>query len=312
MKKIISLVLAALFVFSLSVSAMAAPVLEFPDRDKDIYPYVAVFYDDGDDATYIVYSTGPFEFDGNYYRKTDGTTGIHFVNGVQNAVLLSFSKQYYEPVYANYDIMSTSGSVAFPGTPEEEETCNGSACSANDANFDGICDHCGMRLMNLVRTPTAPEVNGSNKNFVMFYTGETYYYTVYTSNTAYSIRGYIYGTRMRSTSDIAVNVHRFESYDGLNWSSEYSGTAKDYYPGEQGWTLLSSSFNWYDSSENTSDPFFPVPLWAEVEKVTQGEIPEMTEQTMTTLGFLMLCGIGCLALLMVLALFGKRSLIYRG
>lgn len=339
MKKLISLVLVALFVFSLSVSAFAAETeapatmyynrVELPNistlSDYTRYTYHVIWYCRNDQYYYVAFSNNPFfineagshwrsETTGTWWKTNSSAWSSRQNNGFGSLYTIEFSSANgYEFVYANHDILNYDGSLYREGgTVLAELVCDGSSCSATDIDHDGICDDCGMQLMNLGRTPTAPEVTGNNKHFVMFYTGDTYYYTAYTSDTAYSIRGYNYGTRMRSTSDIAVNVQRFESYDGLNWQSEYSGSAKDYYPGEQGWTLISSTFNWYDSSENTTDPFFPVPLWAEVEKVTQGEIPGMTEQTTTTMGFLMLCGIGCLALLILLTLFGKRSLIYRG
>ena len=62
----------------------------------------------------------------------------------------------------------------------------------------------------------------------------------------------------------------------------------------------------------THDPnFFPIPLWEEMAQVTQGEMTGLLRNLGGTLKVLVLCGVGCLASLVVLSLFGKRSLIYR-
>lgn len=186
--------------------------------------------------------------------------------------------------------------------------CDGSTCPATDVNVDGICDNCGMTLMNLVRTPTAPNVEGNNLNTVMFYSGTTYYYTVYSSDDAYTIKGYPYGTRWRTDTSTSVNVRKYESHDGLNWAQTYNDNSSSNYPGEQGYDLISSTFTWYDEND---EPFFPVPLWAEVEEVTQGEMMGLGQTMGGTLKVLVPCGVGLMACLVVLGLFGKRLLIFR-
>lgn len=62
----------------------------------------------------------------------------------------------------------------------------------------------------------------------------------------------------------------------------------------------------------THDPnFFPIPLWEKMAQVTQGEMTGLLQNLGGTLKVLVPCGVGCLASLAALKLFGKRSLIYR-
>lgn len=59
--------------------------------------------------------------------------------------------------------------------------------------------------------------------------------------------------------------------------------------------------------------FFPNPLYHQVQKVTTETLTKETLPTMGgTIQILILCGVGLMALLVVLSLFGKRSLIFRG
>lgn len=330
MKKIISLVLVALFVFSLSVSAFASSA-EYVDYNghslpdistvwnSDSYSYAFLYQVDGLYRLTLcnkkpVYTNvdryGATRADYNVLygdAKFYSLSGDSWTGGNTNGNDIWFNYSADTIFWASTDILHKNGSVWLSGP-----VCTGESCPATDVNHDGICDDCGMRLMNLVRIPTPPVFEVDNKNTVMFYSGDTYYYTGFSSPSSYTIRGYVYGERMRATTSSSVDVIRWVSHDGINWTIDYTGTAKDYYPGEQGWTLMSSTFNWYDSYENTTDPFFPVPLWAEVEKVTQGEIPGMTANLTEVVTILTVLGVGCLALLILLKLFGKRSLIYRG
>lgn len=325
MKKFITLLMVVALIVAMSVPAFAStmsyngqvlPDIDTVWTDKETYPYAFIRYSSGSVISLIV-SMQP------WYVNSSGTkaytkTSTYYVYSLKDGVW-NLIKSYYDNgaldisalVWTSSDIYADSklSEVYFEGTTPEVSACDGSACPATDANFDGFCDDCGMRLMSLVRNPSPPAVTGSNINSVMFSTGEGWKYTVYTSDVAYTIRGEIYGTRYRANTEPSVNVVTYESYDGINWNQTYSGKSASSYPGEVGYTLLSSTFTWYDEG---GEPFFPVPLWKEMGALAQGEMGVMILETMETMKILMVCGIGCLALLTVLVLFGKRSLIFRG
>lgn len=105
---------------------------------------------------------------------------------------------------------------------------------------------------------------------------------------------------------------------GNKWVYVNKGTlASNQEPTSQRLTVLWSSYNFKDNTGNlimSGDPyFFPqVPLAELVLEVTEGELVEVAIPNLVgALKILVPCGVGCLALLAGLKLFGKRSLIFR-
>lgn len=120
---------------------------------------------------------------------------------------------------------------------------------------------------------------------------------------------------------IHVASGKYQSYENINglWSESVSGTSGYNLSAYSDGILLvdwtsSDILNLDGSVWFAHDPdFFPIPLWTTIQKVTQGKLEEETVPTMaSTMNTLVLCGVGLMACLVVLSLFGKRSLIFRG
>ena len=78
--------------------------------------------------------------------------------------------------------------------------------------------------------------------------------------------------------------------------------------------VIESSVDLYDGNTlylKADGDFFPYPLAEQILAVTSGAMEETMPELGGTMTTLMVCGVGCLALLVVLKLFGKRSLIFR-
>lgn len=322
MKRFLSLLTVFVLAFSLVVPASAVDVkkyrygtVELTDidtvwTDKGTRP-LAVIVTVNDTVTLYTFKANPtignteIAFTGGNTYYYDASNDI-WTAGFQNAGgNIKLSSNFH---WSNFDIVASNGNIIVKASePVEVGTCDGSSCPATDVNIDGICDDCGMTLMSLSRTPVPPDVTGNNKNYVMFYSGTVYQYTAYTSDSSYTIRGEEYGARYRTYLEPSATATRFQSYDGINWEQTYNGTTANDYPGEIGWELISSTYDWYTEE---GDRFFPVPLWEEVQTVTQGEMGTLTSETAGTMKTLVVCGVGLMACLMALSLFGKRWLLF--
>lgn len=326
MKKFLSLLTVFVLAFTLAVPVGATSSVEmkydgvsltnietvWDDKVSFPYPFIVP------EKPYRLYLISRLpEVDGHSIRSTgitnyemwDYNNGVWEFSdsGTVSEGQIIYNAMIKQVVWTGFNMVRTDGSIYKNATEPVENVCDGSSCPATDANIDGSCDDCGMTLMSLSRSPVAPDVTGSNKNYVMFYSGNVYKYTVYTSDESYTIRGEEYGARYRTYTDPSVTVQRYESYDGINWEQTYTGKTANDYPGEIGYELISSTFDWYTEA---GDRFFPVPLWEEVQTVTQGEMGILTSETAGTMRTLVVCGVGLMACLMALSLFGKRWLLF--
>lgn len=223
----------------------------------------------------------------------DGLRTITFVGDV------SVSEDFY--LWFTDNAMDVSG-------------CDGSSCPATDVNKDNICDDCG-RTFALLRDytpsdfpsgyPAVPSLDMPNARYFL--------YQVRSSEYTYLV---VYPSTVTPTFDSTVQngrLHFAESYGNFRldrtnneWVMSSDTTPYDIggYTGNV--QALYSSVQIYDEE---NEPFFPIPLWMEMEKVTQGEMNTAGQAVHGAMMTLAVCGIGCLALLVVLSLFGKRSLI---
>lgn len=106
--------------------------------------------------------------------------------------------------------------------------------------------------------------------------------------------------------------------DSMTWDFMHNGTLAD---GQEELgkrvNVYWASYDFLDYSGNlieAADPNFfpPTPLAEMVLEVTEEELVQVTIPNLVGgLKILVPCGVGCLALLAVLKLFGKRSLIFR-
>lgn len=186
--------------------------------------------------------------------------------------------------------------------------CDGSECPATDIDHNNICDDCGAPLTMSLRSTLLDYAYVHLQNGQGLYSSDDYWlitdnteggYTIYLSNEPFT-----YGI---STAVL--------SSDGTIHSSSVI-TMESGQNGGRGWRTLTPGTplpygNPVESSHDING-FFPGALWEEMEAVTQGAIVAEQIRLNRTMGILALCGVGLVALLMVLHLFGKRSLIFRG
>ena len=248
-----------------------------------------------------------FASDSVIYSATASTGRVEYltVNRVYN---WNTSKAYttgnVESIISNYDIFYDNGEIYNYGLSDE---CSGSACPATDNDHDNICDDCGNVLAFSLRSSLLDYAYTHKDNGMAAFPDTDYW--LITDNTE---GGY--------TIHIATEPFKYGmstgilSSDGLIYSSSVI-TMESGQNGGRGWKNLSPGTpleygNPVESSHQI-EGFFPGALWEEMVAVTQGAMTAEQIRINRTMGILAVCGVGCLALLMVLALFGKRSLIFR-
>lgn len=332
MKKILPLLLAVMIVVSMAVSVSATEVH-------------AVFRFN-DEIDLSVWNEGeyPFQFvcDGEEYigfeiNKVFSTWHLIFLpadGGWQPTAYSSNSGWQedgkYQSVLLNGDYTDlVLGMISSVGTLYYE--CDGSACPVSDWDIDAVCDTCGMPLAYSVQRsfvpsgwpseyPSMPVGADANSQYILMTKddGYTYLYifTPYEASpvSEWNTVGSVHDSmqlKMYDADGNGVNVKRltYRLGDNGDWYQHDSQSVD---------TTLFGAFDEIDMVYSTlsfykedGTLFFPLPLWEEMEQVTQGEMMGLTTEVVGTMKVLALCGVGCLALLVVLKLFGKRSLIYR-
>lgn len=212
----------------------------------------------------------------------------------------TFSYEYttvVSPVWLNFDVYDESGNLVYDGEEYVPPACDGSACPATDADHNNICDDCGAVLAYNLRSTEYDYA-------VILAEGRQEYgypfYAIFQEGERYVIH---------------VSKNPMTSPDGITLEAEGMMYTKTTANSNGSYSLT----GWYNGYYAHTDSFvfgnhtivnFPlVPPFLE----TMGEpIQEMGQEVVRTLATLTVCGIGCLALLIVLALFSKRSLIFRG
>ena len=320
MKKFIALLMAVFMVASLAISASATVtdarasqygelvLPTIPNVDSDTYPFVYLLISETIDryGDVVEYYFVVFEEDAKPVRE-DGSILI-FANskafGLNYSeltwVAFDASSMNNRLVWSNEDAYDINGSLYMSGSDPIPIYCDGSSCSATDADSDGICDDCGMTLM-----LAAPQRYTHSVTFR--YSDGTFVKSEFTSDTEFSPTGVLTSNAYRVDNGKVVEHIMYESFDGTSWDeTRNNSVSSQTYTFEEGMTVYQSTFDWYDESGNR---FFPVPLWEQVVKVTQGEMQGLTQEMGGTMKVLVPCGVGLMALLVVLSLFGKRSLI---
>lgn len=301
-----------------------------PDLPSDVtYPYAIIlkYYDStGENVWYkLVYSDKRI-YRSNYatiFYMSDGTEYVYnynprtytsWVYGSENKGY-TFDETKHTLVWSSHDIKNESNNnVFFAGSAVEKINCDGTACPATDINTDNICDDCG-KVFAVLRSYDAPDP-----------------YTAWTSDRQANFPyAFIYKNEIDANVFIMASTRPYVQ-DGqivIDTNGENSSYLK-YTQWGNDWRLvesyddgttitadnLVSSFNILDTDGNIvynhDTDFFPVPLWVEMDNLTQGEMVNKFSPTLVGMILtLMVCGVGCLALLVVLKLFGKRSLIFR-
>lgn len=179
-----------------------------------------------------------------------------------------------------------------------ETTCDGSSCLVGDSNGDGYCEDCFMMMMSV-----APEQGATYPSHLPQLPSDDGYWRV-----VYQKDGETY---------LVSELNAYGSFYGKDdlslWHNKQATT----------YVLLDNEWDYYKSSTVASyvcdmtdivwssqdiyfengELFFPLPLWAQVLGVTEREMERETVPTMTNSAVsLVVCGIGCLVLLISLVL----------
>lgn len=212
----------------------------------------------------------------------------------------TISNYAYEYVLAN--AVSTGGTLTAP-IPD----CDGSSCPATDLNYDGVCDDCGRSLTMSIRP--YPPVDGLWEKSVYPYG------LLYMRNDNIPSL-YFLDNPITTTDgvDFRFNGGNFVVYNLVDgaWTYERTGQGAVEFPDLDSGRILkvSHDVNFQGAILMNKDAdFFPTPLWEMVEQVTQGAMTEEMPKMGGTMTILVACGVGLMACLVVLSLFGKRSLI---
>lgn len=217
--------------------------------------------------------------------------------------------------------------------------CDGSSCPATDLNEDNICDDCGKPLTYSLRNdtysfngysfPRTMELeDGSTVDIFDYWEqlGGLYNFVIlsrtgnFESALFYLVAPnveFINGNAVTAVEDTNIILFKpsftddgtpYWKYEATDiWGTKGALLAPKDQVLWSAKTILSGDSN---PDIIKGDPNFMIPLWEMVEKVTQGEMPKMTESLVGSVTLLTACGIGLLALLVVLVLLRRKSLIF--
>ena len=319
MKKIASVFMALLLSIALAVPALAA--------NDGYLPYQIE-----DDSCYILYLDGTTEKIYWVYSHTKDEVSITYKAGKIKFALVEGGTIKWNTFERREDRIwdmgasktSTTGSKEFDfanctiveasqnildmsdGSFYYSLACDGSSCPATDVDFNNVCDDCQKVLTYALRSSLLTYAQNTHiANAISTWPSMTYWVITDNSEGGYSTyisdAPFTYGDGLlKSTGDIRTSTV-IEMSTGQN--------------GGRGWSYIDGGSVTADgeavAGSQVIDGFFPTPLWKTMNKVTQGEMGLLTGETAGTMKIMALSGVGCLALLAVLKLFGKRSLIFR-
>lgn len=331
MKRFISLFAVVALVVAMAVPAMAVQQFDFPDVlsvwDSDTYPYAVVIEQSNGYALVLYTELG-------YYKEySSGSSHLNVEAGYENYKLVdgvwtfngstplggySGGFDCLRAVWSSADLYDVYGNLTFEGS-SVPQFCDGSACPATDENHDDICDDCGLPMAFSLRDDTTYDYNGFvlpvlpvldyDAYWVMFPSGDTAYRLV-ASSKPFSVENgevYVYEQTSLVFFSAGYSSNEWSQYSTQNITTKYSvGDAE---------SIVWASHNIANKETGdvvfNGDVNFRDPLWVEMEQVTQGEMMGLTQTMGGTMKTLVVCGVGLMACLVALSLFGKRSLIFR-
>lgn len=300
MKRIVSLSLAVLLVIALAIPAFATDELTgvppIPTADGEYY----IFYTVGNWA-YVYVSTHPFTYytveksyhnDGvvvDYECFLQSSSPKWSDRTVSEGHEFSFGDGYY----ANHDIYTENGDLHYAIVETE---CDGTSCPANDVNHDNICDDCGKVLTMSLRSTLLDYARNIGETNDKGYN----YYAIFKVSDQY--RTYVSSTPMTSSDGVILTGTDFTyalAYELDNGSfshgSWYNGFMTDM-------TFIEANHH----IENFTTPPLAVTIQGVTGEALELTLPNLMNQVMT----IVLCGVGCLAFLMVLHLLRSRLFPY--
>lgn len=318
MKKLTCILLVVFSVVLLSISVFAetneylyngvkAPdITVLPDYNEYTYHIIRVT----SSATYTYFLKNKVSFNTNGPTTGSGYHSYKLVDGVwvdENKSSGSASLGSASSLkWSDYRILNGS-TVVLEASEPVLAVCTGETCPATDMNMDNVCDDCALPFA-VRREYTLPDV------YVVWTESrqESYPYAfIYYDNDAPWL---ILSAEEPYHDNVDVVVpSNYAAYSvfGENWrlSSSY----------EDGRTFVTDvvipSFNLRNMHNEIvferDLETFPTPLWMAVQEVTKGEIPSLQTMMVGTIQILLLCGVGLIASLVVLNLFGKVLKTYR-
>lgn len=322
MKKLLTLVCTFCLLFVLTVSASAADhtvsgAWVFNDTisanvDLDIE---TEFVSNGNtykglglNATGTNYSTR-----GILRYHTDGPWSVNYIKAYSNG---AWQNDAYKTVIFKNPVVFSESEYNWLTANASQPTCDGSTCPATDWNYDNVCDDCGMTfsVLRSYSWPALPSVDGAYQNYFIYQSDGKYTLYIISSDTSYTVDAEASGGYLTFGTSEVSSSYKYTYDGGTDWYRESSRNDVYYNnkvnAGSTSVELLVSTFNWYDEDGGLFFPK-PLPLHLAIGEMTAVEMGEVLPEAVGTMKILAVCGVGCLALLAVLKLFGKRLLIFR-
>lgn len=310
MKKLISFLLIFVLAFSFSFSALAYEngtdfydITELVALHEEEYPYYCVGESEKITGLWrIIFSSKPFVAtsvgkpsveNANYivYTSRDFSPWEVSTDSPQPTFTLNALIRY-----SNVDIYDSDGNLFHKSDVYVYVECDGTACPANDADHDNICDDCGNVLTFSLRSTLLNYAQTLAETNSAFSSTHTYYAVVEHPTDSDKYVLYISQIQM-GTTDGGTSVTGGDMYRCIVVTRDDGSFAN------QGFGAVDSWSGKVVYANHTIPFFFRVPLTVSLQGPTgeqmEMEAPNLTEEFST----LALCGIGCLALLIILRLF---------
>lgn len=317
MHRSFSIILAVLLVVALAIPAFAIEyegytvpdVLPMMEANPD-YPLAIVTYQPDYNRFNLYLAKVPvymksdgqlYSVDGDSipcitYKATFGASS--WGNRNQNSFVAIYPDDGF--VLITSDVTDENGNIVINKTPVVPE-CDGSSCSATDANHDNICDDCGRVLTYNLRSTLLDFAKARAE----FYSDTYPYYAIteHATNDKYLL---VY----LSQEPMIAGGTNYDTVTGTNmqWATVMENT-----DGSFGHTTIYSIDSWsaplvYANHKIVN--FLTPPLAVIIQGVT-GEALEVTlPNLMSQIKTILLCGVGCLALFLLFNLLRSRLFPY--
>lgn len=302
--KLLCFMLAIALVVALAVPVFAEEYngVELPDVNtvwmEDTYPYY-VIRQIGTDYYLLLSSHSTYVSNGNLHADSKWVS--YYVSGDKWAKAAEGSNGLNpEPVagkvyiWANHNIVNKDDNSYFFAPLAIE--CDGSTCPATDANHDNICDDCGKVLTMSLRSTLLDFA----KSHAATFTDHPYFAVLEhpTEDNKYNV--YL------SAAAMFANPTDYETAYGTNllWCQVFEDANGTFsYTGELSVSKFSGTLVYANHDiKNFQEPPLAVIIQGVTGEALEVEIPSL----MTEIRIILLCGVGCLALLIALPLLSKK------
>lgn len=305
--RLLCFMLAIVLVVALAVPVFAAERTDyislFNERNSDNYdisgyPYLVVheYSISSGTAYYYYFFTNTF---------TEGTDGKFTTNGAYlefdirddyqgGKVCLNSSGTSFtvEPTFFDDPAYIDNALVPFDG-------CDGTSCPATDANHDNVCDDCGKVLAYNLRSTLLDFAKAHAATFsyqkyfaVLQHPTEDNKYNVFLSSTP------MYANSPDYTTAYGTDMLWLQVWENEDGTFSYTGENTVYKMTDDPDNLVYANHN----IENFTAPPLAVKIQGVSGEALMMELPNLIAEAKT----IVICGVGCLALLIVLPLLSKK------